>query len=662
MRTILVTTALPYANGDLHFGHLLEHTQSDIWVRAMRLAGNKIYHVCGSDAHGTPIMLQAEKRGMTPAEMVGKIHDSHVADFQAFNIAHDHYHTTHSEENRVLASEIYEKIKARGDIVRKTIKQAYDPEKGMFLPDRFVKGTCPKCDAKDQYGDSCEVCGTTYTPAELKDAYSALTGAAPEWRESEHLFFRLENYHKFLSEWLEQEHLQSAVRNKMREWLESGLADWNISRDGPYFGFEIPGEKNKYFYVWLDAPIGYASSFKVLADKLGLNFDDFWSEKAKYELVHFIGKDIMYFHSLFWPAMLKSAGMRTPDNVFTHGFLTLEGAKMSKSRGTFITAKKYLEFGRADCLRYYFAAKLSDGVDDMDFSFDDFTNRINSELVGKWANIASRCGKLLGKFDGKLSATVYDQKQFDRFVEKTTEIQQAFEARQYSRAIRELMALADEANQFIDATKPWAMIKAHGATDEVHQVLSHGINLFRLISGMLLPIMPEIAGAAFTFLNEEIKHFDDLRKPLTSHQLNEYTALVTRIDKKELEKMVEPAKTEEVKKEETNYCTIADFDKVDLRVARILKAAPVEGADKLLQLTVDVGELGEKNIFAGVKASYPDPSVLEGKLTVIIANLAPRKMRFGLSEGMMTVAVAGDGSRVWLVEPSEGALPGMKIQ
>ena len=680
-RKILVTSALPYANGPIHIGHLVEYIQTDIWSRFQKMQGNECWYVCADDAHGTPIMLHARKEGIEPEELIGRIWKDHTADFADFSIGFDNYHSTHSEENRFFATTIYERNRDAGHIARKTISQAYDPEAQMFLPDRFIKGNCPKCGADDQYGDNCEACGATYAPTELKNPVSAVSGATPIEKDSEHLFFKLSDFESMLKDWHKAGHVQEEMANKMDEWFEAGLSDWDISRDAPYFGFEIPDAEGKYFYVWLDAPIGYIASFKNLCDKTdGLDFDEFWNRDAKTELYHFIGKDIINFHALFWPAMLHGADFRMPTKVFAHGFLTVDGAKMSKSRGTFIKARTYLEHLNPEYLRYYFAAKLGSGVDDIDLNLEDFQQRVNSDLVGKVVNIASRnAGFIKKRFAGKLSDSVVEPELFNEFVSAGASIAEHYEKREYSRAVREIMALADRANQYIDDKKPWVIAKQEGKDAELHDVCSMGINLFRILIGYLRPILPTTAEASEKFLQVAPLQWSDLSEPLTGHEIAKFKPLMTRVEKEKVDAMIDASKqhletisksaakstkTEQktTRQNETDMADTIEFDdfaKVDLRVARIAKAEHVEGADKLLQLTLDLG--GEtRNVFAGIKSAY-SPEDLEGKLTVMVANLAPRKMRFGISEGMVLAAGAG-GKELFILEPHEGAQPGMKIK
>ncbi len=668
-RHILVTSALPYANGPIHLGHLVEYIQTDIWARFQRLRGNACYYVCADDAHGTPIMLRARQDGITPEQLIADMQQQHEADFADFNICFDNYYSTHSEENRELASSIYLKLREAGHIATRTIKQAYDPEAKMFLPDRFIKGNCPKCNAPDQYGDNCEVCGSTYAATELKNPVSAVSGATPIEKDSEQYFFKLSAFGDMLKDWMKHGHVQSEIANKLAEWLDEGLQDWDISRNAPYWGFEIPDAPGKYFYVWMDAPIGYMASFKNLCDKSNLNFDDYWAADNKTELYHFIGKDIARFHTLFWPAVLTAAGYRTPTAVYCHGFLTVNGQKMSKSRGTFIKARTYLDHLDAEYLRYYFAAKLSDGVDDIDLSLDDFMQRANSDLVGKVVNIASRCaGFISKKFDGKLAATLPDEALQQQLVAAGDSIADHFEKREYSKAVREIMALADKANAYIDEHKPWALAKEAGRESDVHAICTQGLNMFRVLMTYLKPVLPATAEKSEAFLNTEF-NWATLATPLLNHSINKFKPLMTRIEKTQLDAITEASK-ENMLTPETKTGPLADdpiaaeisfddFAKLDLRIAKIVKAEHVEGADKLLQLTLDIG--GEtRNVFAGIKSAYA-PADLEGKLTVMVANLAPRKMRFGMSEGMVLAAGPG-GKDLFVLHPDDGAQPGMRVK
>ncbi|WP_275096725.1 methionine--tRNA ligase [Sedimenticola hydrogenitrophicus] len=674
-RKILVTSALPYANGPIHIGHMVEYIQTDIWVRFQKMRGHQCLYVCADDAHGTPIMLRARQEGIEPEALIARVALEHKADFADFNVSFDNYHSTHSEENRHYASLIYQRNKEKGNIANRTITQAYDPIEEMFLPDRFIKGECPKCGARDQYGDNCEVCGASYSPSELKNPVSAVSGATPVERDSEHYFFKLANFEAMLKAWTRGGHLQTEVANKLGEWFEAGLHEWDISRDAPYFGFEIPDHPGKYFYVWLDAPIGYMASFRNLCDRSdGLDFDEFWGKDATTELYHFIGKDIIYFHALFWPAMLNGADFRTPTAVFSHGFLTVDGQKMSKSRGTFIKARTYLDHLNPEYLRYYFAAKLGAGIEDIDLNLDDFQARVNSDLVGKVVNIASRCAGFINKrFEGKLADQLADAALFQSFAEAGGQIAEHYEKREFSRAVREIMALADRANQYIDERKPWVIAKEAGREDELQQVCSLGLNLFRLLIGYLRPILPATAERSEAFLRVAPLRWEALATPLLGHDIDPFKPLMTRVEPNQIEAIITASKADLEKQPGaaaapggpllddpiSDTIDYADFAKVDLRVVRIVKAERVDGADKLLQLTLDLG--GEqRNVFAGIKSAY-EPADLEGRLTVMVANLAPRKMRFGLSEGMVLAAGPG-GKDLFILSPDSGATPGMRVK
>lgn len=671
-REILVTSALPYANGDLHLGHLVEYLQSDIWVRYHRLKGTVCYHICGSDAHGTPIMLQAEKRGISPETLVNETHQSHKEDFLKFDVAFDNFYTTHSPENKKRSAQIYEALKANGDIESKTINQLFDASKNMFLPDRYVKGTCPKCKAEDQYGDSCEVCGEHYDPTELINPISVLSNTPPQLKESEHYFFKLDLYADKLKAWTHNGHLQPQITRKLNEWFDAGLRGWDISRDGPYFGFNIPNTENKFFYVWLDAPIGYMASFENYCQQnTSVRFEDYWHKDSTKELYHFIGKDIVYFHALFWPAMLMGSQYRTPTAIFAHGFLTINGKKMSKSRGTFVTAKHYLNYLSPEYLRYYFAAKLSDGIDDLDLNLDDFVKRVNADLVGKYVNIASRCAVFINRhFDNTLSDSI-DETIYQKCIESADEIGQAWENRQYSQAIRLIMKIADIANQYVDEHKPWELIKKE-QPEQVQRICTLALNLFRVLTIYLKPVLPSVAKEVETFLNIKPLTWTDLQKPLLGQKIVAFKPLMNRVDPKQVEKMIEEntptqtqttvavdAKPNTAPEKAKQYISIDDFAKIDLRVAKIIQAESVEGADKLVKLILDLGD-EQRQVFAGIKSAYT-PESLVGKLTVMVANLEPRKMRFGLSEGMVLAAGPG-GKDIWILHPDQGAEPGMKVK
>ncbi len=690
-RKILVTSALPYANGAIHLGHLVEYIQTDIWVRFQKMRGNTCHYVCADDTHGTPIMLRAEKEGITPEQLIARVWQEHHDDFAAFHVAFDNYGSTNSNETKEFAQGIYRTLKAEDLIEVRSIEQFYDPVKNLFLPDRFIKGECPKCHAKDQYGDNCEVCGAAYAPTELIAPYSAVSGAKPELRSSDHYFFKLSDQRcqAFLRQWTKSGSLQPEAANKMQEWLgaegESKLTDWDISRDAPYFGFEIPDAPGKYFYVWLDAPVGYMGSFKQLCAKQGIAFDDYWRPDSDAELYHFIGKDILYFHALFWPAMLRHAGYRTPTKLFAHGFLTVNGAKMSKSRGTFITAASYLKRLNPEWLRYYYAAKLNGSMEDIDLSLDDFIAKVNSDLIGKYVNIASRCAGFIGKrFAGKLGSVDATATAEFETTYKAGEIALSFENRDYGRALREIMRLADVANLYIAANKPWEMAKQEGRETDLHTVCSTALTLFRDLTLYLKPVLPKLAEQVEAFLNIPALAWTDDWSPLAAgHAINEYQHLMTRIEPKQVEAMVEEnrqrleptptpaptrhaehqqheATTDEVKTATPDYITIDDFAKVDLRIARIISANHVEGADKLLRLELDIGEAKPRQVFAGIKSAY-DPATLVGRMTVMVANLAPRKMKFGLSEGMV-LAASGDAPGLFILSPDAGAQPGMKVK
>jgi methionyl-tRNA synthetase len=669
-RQILVTNALPYANGPLHLGHIIEAVQTDIWVRFQRLRGHDCLHVCAEDAHGTPIMIRAQQLGTTPEQMIAAVAREHARDYLDFLIEHTQFHTTHSEENRRVTLELYSRLRAGGHIARRSVRQAYDEQSRMFLPDRYVRGTCPRCRAPDQYGDSCENCGATYSPADLIEPKSTLSGTTPVWRESEHLFFKLGDFEAMLRDWLAGDRLQSAVRAKLDEGFQAGRADWDISRDAPYFGFEIPDAPGKYFYVWFDAPIGYIGSFEALRARTGVSFADYWESETATELHHFIGKDISYFHTLFWPAVLHGAGLRRPTAVHVHGFLTINGQKMSKSRGTFITARHYLERLPPEPLRYYFAAKLGPGVEDIDLSLDDFLARTNSDIVGKLVNIASRCAGFIARGGGRLAATLSDPALQARFVAAGTEIAALYEARDYAAAMREIMALADAANQYVDHHKPWALARDPARLPEVLGVATQGINLFRVLMAYLAPVMPHTAQRAGEFLGCDFSRWDAVGTPLLERPLQPYQPLATRLDAATVRALVEPgAATVGTAAQAApatpadlagapTAATLADFQKLDLRVARVLEARSVAGADKLLQLTLDVGD-ARRNVFAGIRAHYA-PEQLVGRLVLVIANLEPRRMRFGVSEGMVLCA-GSDSTGLFLLAPDSGAEPGMKV-
>ena len=672
-RQILVTSALPYANGSIHLGHMLEYIQTDMWVRFQKLRGNQCVYVCADDAHGSAIMLRAEKEGITPEQLIDNVKAEHSADFADFLVDFDNFHSTHSEENRELASLIYTRLRDAGHIATRSVTQYFDPDKGMFLADRFIKGTCPKCGAEDQYGDNCEKCGATYEPTELKDPRSAISGATPVLRESKHFFFKLPDFEAMLKEWTRSGALQDSVANKIAEWLDAGLQEWDISRDAPYFGFEIPDEPGKYFYVWLDAPVGYMASFRNLCKRRPeLDFDAFWGKDSKAEVYHFIGKDIINFHALFWPAMLEGAGFRKPTALNVHGYLTVNGHKMSKSRGTFIKARTYLEHLNPEYLRYYYASKLGRGVDDLDLNLEDFVQKVNSDLVGKVVNIASRCAGFIHKGNGGVLVEANPEPElWAVFQAAAPSIAEAYEARDFARAMREIMALADRANAWIADKAPWALNKVEGKQAEVQAICALGVNLFRQLVILLKPVLPKLAEAAEAFLNVAPLTWADLATPLANHQLNAFTPLMTRIEPAKIDAMIEASKEdlaaaeapkgngELVKEPLAAEINFDAFAAVDLRIALIEKAEFVEGADKLLRLSLDIGD-AKRNVFSGIKSAYPDPSKLEGRLTLYVANLAPRKMKFGMSEGMVLAAGPG-GSEIFLLSPDAGAKPGQRV-
>ena len=662
-RKILVTSALPYANGSIHMGHLVEYIQTDIWVRFQKLRGHKCTYVCASDAHGTPIMIKARELGVTPEELTTRVSEEFVRDFAAFGVDFDNYHTTHSPENEALTVEMFEALREAGDIYTKTIEQAYDEKEGMFLPDRFVKGTCPFCKTPDQYGDACENCSKTYTPADLIDPVSVISGTTPVLRESEHYFFRLANYEERLRSWMGASKLDRNAVAKLEEWFEAGLQDWDISRDAPYFGFRIPGTADKYFYVWLDAPVGYPASFRNLCERRDdLDFDEYWRPGHDTEVYHFIGKDIMYFHMLFWPAVLGGSGFRTPTSVYAHGFLTVNGLKMSKSRGTFIKARTYLDNLDPSYLRYYYAAKLGPTIEDIDLNLDDFIARVNADLVGKLVNIASRCAGFINKrFDGRLSGALADKALFNEIGAASETLAEHYERREYSKAMRLVMALADKANRYIDEKKPWVMIKDEAQLDEVQLVCTQGLNMFRSLMIYLEPVIPAVADGAKRFLGEDTWRWADASTPLLDATINKFTPLLKRVEAEQVQRMIEQSKEthDATPAEEDDTIGIDDFMKVDLRIARIEKAEPVEGADKLLALTLDLGD-STRSVFAGIKAAY-EPVSLVGRHVVVVANLAPRKMRFGVSEGMVLAAGPG-GEDIFLLSADNGAKPGMRVK
>lgn len=683
-RKILVTSALPYANGSIHLGHLVEYIQTDIWVRFHKMQGHHVHYVCADDTHGTPIMLRAEKEGITPETLIANVHKEHSADFSEFLVQFDNYYSTNAPENKELSQSIYKKLKAAGKISTKTIEQFYDPVKNMFLPDRFIKGECPKCHAKDQYGDSCEVCGATYNPTELINAYSAVSGAAPVRKETEHYFFKLSECEQFLKDWTRSGTLQGEAANKMGEWFENGLNDWDISRDAPYFGFEIPDAPGKYFYVWLDAPIGYMASFKKLCTDNGLNFDEYWAKDSQTELYHFIGKDILYFHALFWPATLEFSEHRKPTQIFAHGFLTVNGEKMSKSRGTFITARSYLDhIKNPEYLRYYYAAKLNSTMEDIDLNLEDFVARVNSDLVGKYINIASRTAGFINKrFAGQLNPSAHNAV-VSEIKASANVIAESYTEREYGKALREIMRLADVANGFVAEKAPWVMAKQEGQDAALQEVCSDALEMFRLLTLYLKPVLPKLAGEIEQFLNIASLSWDAVATSLTTqHRINAYEHLITRVDTKQIEAMTEAnkqnlqaipapvpnspqrhAEHQQAASPETaqaEYISIDDFTKVDLRIAKIVNAEHVEGAEKLLKLSLDIGEDKLRQVFAGIKSAY-DPADLVGRLTVMVANLAPRKMKFGMSEGMV-LAASDERGGPYILSPDSGAQVGMRVK
>ena len=682
-RKILVTSALPYANGSIHLGHMVEHIQTDVWVRFQKLRGHECYYCCADDTHGTPVMLAAQKQGIAPEDMIAKVREAHLADFTGFNIGYDNYYSTHSPENKQFSQDIYRALKANGKIESRVIEQLFDPEKQMFLPDRFVKGECPKCHAQDQYGDNCEVCGTTYSPTELINPYSAVSGAKPELRESEHFFFKLGECADFLKAWTSgnnphdgKPHLQPEALNKMKEWLGEGeettLSDWDISRDAPYFGFEIPDAPGKYFYVWLDAPVGYMASFKNLCDRIGIDFDEYFKADSQTEMYHFIGKDILYFHALFWPAMLHFSGHRAPTGVYAHGFLTVDGQKMSKSRGTFITAKSYLEQGlNPEWMRYYIAAKLNSKIEDIDLNLQDFISRVNSDLVGKYVNIAARASGFIAKrFEGRLK-DVSGSALLAKLAAESDNIAEQYENREYARALRDIMALADAVNEYVDANKPWELAKQEGQDERLHEVCSELINAFTMLTAYLAPVLPQTAANAARFLNLDAITWANTRETLGEHAINKYEHLMQRVEQKQVDDLIEANKqsiqtTPAPAAEESQYEKVAeqasfdDFMKIDMRVAKVLNCEAVEGSTKLLKFDLDFG-FEKRIIFSGIAASYPNPAELNGRMVIAVANFAPRKMaKFGVSEGMILSAATAEG-KLKLLDVDAGAQPGDKV-
>ena len=682
-RKILVTSALPYANGSIHLGHMVEHIQTDVWVRFQKLRGHECHYCCADDTHGTPVMLAAQKQGIAPEDMIAKVREEHLADFTGFNIGYDNYYSTHSPENKQFSQDIYRALKANGKIESRVIEQLFDPEKQMFLPDRFVKGECPKCHAQDQYGDNCEVCGTTYSPTELINPYSAVSGAKPELRESEHFFFKLGECADFLKAWTSgnnphdgKPHLQPEALNKMKEWLGEGeettLSDWDISRDAPYFGFEIPDAPGKYFYVWLDAPVGYMASFKNLCDRIGIDFDEYFKADSQTEMYHFIGKDILYFHALFWPAMLHFSGHRAPTGVYAHGFLTVDGQKMSKSRGTFITAKSYLEQGlNPEWMRYYIAAKLNSKIEDIDLNLQDFISRVNSDLVGKYVNIAARASGFIAKrFEGRLK-DVSGSALLAKLAAESDTIAEQYENREYARALRDIMALADAVNEYVDANKPWELAKQEGQDERLHEVCSELINAFTMLTAYLAPVLPQTAANAARFLNLDAITWANTRETLGEHAINKYEHLMQRVEQKQVDDLIEankqsiasaaaPAAEESKYEKVAEQASFDDFMKIDMRVAKVLNCEAVEGSTKLLKFDLDFG-FEKRIIFSGIAASYPNPAELNGRMVIAVANFAPRKMaKFGVSEGMILSAATAEG-KLRLLDVDAGAQPGDKV-
>ncbi len=661
-RTILVTVALPYANSSLHLGHVLEHVQADIWVRFQRLRGHRCLFVCASDAHGTPTMLRAEQEGIAAETLVARVTAEHEQDFATYRISVDNYLTTHSPENEQLTSEIYRRLAAGGFIARKTIKQAYDEQRQMFLPDRYVRGTCPNCGTADQYGDSCESCGATYSPLELKDAVSTVSGTKPTVRESEHLFLKLGAFEDELRRWV-PEHVDEVLARKLDEWFKAGLKDWDISRDPPYFGFRIPGETDKFFYVWFDAPIGYMASFLSLCRRDGVDFDEFWGVDSRHELYHFIGKDIPYFHALFWPAMLSGARYRKPSALFVHGHLMLDGQKLSKRRGNFITARDFARRFDPDYLRYYFAAKLGPTIEDIDLNLADFVAKVNSDLVGKLVNIASRCAGFIHKHGGGvLGAALPAPDLYAEFAAAANDLAEDYEQREYARAVRRIMALADRANQYIDERKPWILAKKPGADAEIVAVCTQGLNFFRALIVYLKPIVPALAARAETLLAAGELRWQDAATPLLGVRIAKFEALLTRVEAATVESLTKSVPTEAAqmtpKPAANGEIDLAEFQKTELRVARVIEASYVDGADKLLKLRLDVGD-EERTVFSGIRSSY-EPAALTNRLVILVANLAARKMRFGVSQGMV-LAASGEEPGIFLLSPDSGAKPGMKV-
>ncbi len=675
-RSILVTSALPYANGSIHIGHLVEYIQTDIWVRFQKMRGHQCIYVCADDTHGTPVMLRAEQEGISPEQLIARMQQEHERDFAGFFIEFDNYYSTHSPENQELSAQIFQTLMTAGHISRRTIRHLYDPQKNLFLPDRYIRGNCPRCHAPDQYGDNCEACNSIYHPAELENPVSVLSGAIPVERETEHLFFRLPEFTDMLKAWVHGNRLQPEVANKLDEWFTAGLQEWDISRDPPYFGFPIPGETDKYFYVWLDAPVGYMASLKNLCARQELDFQDYFRPDSPHELYHFIGKDIMYFHCLFWPAILHGAGLRVPDAVFVHGFLTVDGKKMSKTRGTFIRAAIWLKHLPPEYLRYYFAMRLNASTEDIDLNLDDFVQRINSDLVGKVVNIASRCCGFIHKhFAGRLSDTLHDNELHQDFLTTADQVAAAYEARDYARAMRSIMAAADRANQYISRHQPWVLAKQNPSQQTLQEVCSMGLNLFRILCIWLKPVMPALAARAETLFNSPAWTWENLRQPILGQQIQPFEPLLRRVDRKQVDAMLRSSQADlaeapERKEPETDDASpqdaamplveLKDFSRLDIRVARIIDAVAVDGADRLLRLVLDIGEDKPRHILAGVRSAY-SPEELRDRMIIALVNLKPRKMRFGISEGMVLAAGPGD-KELFLLAPDPGAQAGMRIR
>ena len=646
-RKILVTSALPYANGSIHIGHVLESVITDIWVRYQNINGNECLYFCADDTHGTPVMLKAKELGIDPEELIKRTREEHIKSYSRFNINFDNFYTTHSDENKKYAEDIYQKCKEGNLIFKKEIEQFYDSEEGLFLSDRFIKGTCQKCGAEGQYGDGCSVCGTTYTPDDLLNPVSSLSNSELTKKRTEHVFFDLPQMKDFLENYLKDLTLQDPIKNKLNEWIEDGLKPWDISRDKPYFGFEIPGEKDKYFYVWLDAPIGYLASAKNWAENNNMDMKDLWGESSDYEIHHFIGKDIAYFHALFWPALLKSSNIRLPESINVHGFLTIDGEKMSKSNGTFINADDFAENYDGELLRYYFADKFNNSIDDLDFNEDEFIQKINSDIVGKYLNIASRVSKFIEKTGNNLSANL-DVDFIEKNLSMIDEVIEHYENLNLSKSVKIIMKMADEVNKYINENEPWK-----SSEEKAVEVSSTAINCFRVISILLNPVLPTITSKALEVFNDSATNdFNNIKDYLVDTKINPYKPLLKRLEKAKI--------NEEIEMEDSNLINIKDFAKVELRVAKIVKAEGIEEADKLIKLHLDVGDLGERTVFAGIKSAY-DPKSLNGRHVVLVANLEPRKMKFGVSEGMVLASSNDEGS-IYLISPDEGAKPGQLVK